>query len=122
VQEQIIRVLQTTPRFADRARDYDNILVHYEDLCDRPQETLDRLVRPFGLRAPEGWTSFKSAEHHILGNRMRFERGTVRKSERWKDELPRATRTAIEQRCRDYARSSRYHDSLTRILDPMFGS
>ncbi|MBK1668946.1 hypothetical protein CKO28_12985 [Rhodovibrio sodomensis] len=121
VQEQIVRVLQNTPSFADCAAEYDNLLVHYEDLCDRPQAVLAKVVRPIGLDAPEGWTSFKSAEHHILGNEMRFDAGTVRKSERWKRELPRVTRKAIEARCRDYARKSRYCDALTQILDPMFG-
>lgn len=122
VQEQIVRVLQSTSDFAAQARTYEDMVVHYEDLCDRPRDVLERIVRPLGLRAPEGWTSFKSAEHHILGNRMRFDAGTVRKSERWKHELSRTTRRAIEARCREYARKSRYHGALTRILDPMFGT
>ena len=122
VQEQIVRVLKSTPKFADRAQNYENLLVHYEELCDRPREVLDKVVRPLGLHAPEGFTSFKSAEHHILGNSMRFNEGTVRKSERWKHELSRTTRESIEARCRDYARKSPYHEDLTYILETMFGN
>lgn len=120
VQEQIVRVLTTTPAFAQRASDYRNVVVHYEDLCDEPGASVNRVIEPLGLTASSGSDSFKDVEHHILGNRMRFDAGIVRKSERWKRELSASTCRAIERRCRAYARNSIYRDSLERILDHMF--
>jgi hypothetical protein len=120
VQEQIVRVLTTTPAFAHRASDYRNVVVHYDDLCDEPQASVNRLIEPLGLRASTGWTSFKEGEHHILGNRMRFDIGVVQKSERWKRELSASTCRAIERRCRTYARNSSCREPLERILDHMF--
>jgi hypothetical protein len=120
VQEQIVRVLKTTSAFAAATATYADIVVHYEDLCDRPEATMEPLVRPLGLTAPKDWPSFKTVEHHILGNRMRFDAGVVRKSERWRSELPVSTRRAIENRCRRYARRSRYRDDLEHILEAMF--
>ena len=120
VQEQIIRVLKATPAFAGATTNYRDIVVHYEDLCDRPKATMETLVRPLGQTAPDDWPSFKEVEHHILGNRMRFDPGVVRKSERWRTELRESTCRAIEDRCRRYARRSPYRSALNRILDTMF--
>ena len=62
--------------------------VHYEDLCARPKEALDRLFRFIDVVPVQGLTHLGSEENHIIGNGMRFDMASeVRLDDRWKSNL-----------------------------------
>lgn len=62
--------------------------VRYEDLCRRTDETLDRLFRFLGVDPARHVRDFRSVEHHVIGNGMRFDTTSqVRLDERWKSEM-----------------------------------
>jgi hypothetical protein len=59
--------------------------IRYEDLCSRPEATLQRLFQFIGIDASLGLMPQRSDEHHIIGNGMRFD--TTREvvlDDRWK--------------------------------------
>jgi hypothetical protein len=62
--------------------------VHYEDLCARPKEALDRLFRFIDVVPVQSPTHLGSEENHIIGNGMRFDMASeVRLDDRWKSNL-----------------------------------
>jgi hypothetical protein len=72
------------------------LTVRYEDLCTAPDATLQSLYRFLGLR-PVARTDYRAVEQHILGNRMRLQRGSeIRLDERWREGLSPGDRQRIE--------------------------
>jgi hypothetical protein len=62
--------------------------IRYEDLCSRPEATLDRLFQFIGVDVSLGLMPQRSDEQHIIGNGMRFD--TTREvvlDDRWKSTL-----------------------------------
>lgn len=74
------------------------LTLRHEDLCREPEATLDRVLRFVGV-APEGRVpDFRSADHHIIGNRMRLSHTSeVRLDERWRTEMPADEIRAVER-------------------------
>lgn len=64
------------------------LTLRHEDLCREPGAGLDRVLRFVGV-TPEGRIpGFRSADHHIIGNRMRLSpTSEVRLDERWRTEM-----------------------------------
>ena len=64
------------------------IEIRYEDLCTRPEATLERLFQFIDVDTSLGLMPQRSDEHHIIGNGMRFD--TTREvvlDDRWKSAL-----------------------------------
>ena len=62
--------------------------VRYEDLCRDPANALRRVCSFVGVDPDRIVLDFRSAEHHVVGNGMRFDSTSeVRLDERWKTEL-----------------------------------
>ncbi len=68
--------------------------VRYEELCALPEETLLKIRRFLGLAPRQPRTDFRSFEHHVVGNGMRFDTTSeIRLDERWRTQLtPRQLR------------------------------
>lgn len=84
-------------RRARRAIPADRWLtVRYEDLCADPATTLRAIYDFIGIDG-QPRVDFRSAEHHVIGNRMRLQTGSeIRLDERWKQELSAAQIRSIE--------------------------
>ena len=92
------------------------LTIHYEDLCDRTDETLARIHRFIGVEPHPFCGDFKAVEHHILGNWMRHaERGVVTKDTRWEQELPPEDIAAVTAVARRFVRRHQNHP-LTPII------
>lgn len=64
------------------------IQVHYEDVCNNPVQTLDKILGFIGVNPAKKRLDFKSVEHHVVGNGMRLDDSEVIKlDERWKEQL-----------------------------------
>lgn len=62
--------------------------VRYEELCADPQKELGRLFEFLGVDPAKAEKDFRSVEHHVLGNGMRFDTTSeIRLDERWKSVL-----------------------------------
>ena len=48
------------------------MLLHYEDLCNDPQGTLDRVARFIGVEPVPMSTLLENSERHVIGNSMRL--------------------------------------------------
>lgn len=74
------------------------LTLRHEDLCREPEAALDRVLRFVGV-VPEGRVpDFRSADHHIIGNRMRLSQvSEIRLDERWRTEMPAVEVHAVER-------------------------
>jgi len=62
--------------------------VRYEQLCSAPEQTLKKLFSFIGVNSELIPASFRSVEHHIVGNGMRLDStDEIILDERWKTEL-----------------------------------
>lgn len=62
--------------------------VRYEDLCADPRGMVDRLCTFVGVPGPAHMESFKTREHHVIGNGMRFDQSNeVTLDDRWRTAL-----------------------------------
>jgi hypothetical protein len=62
--------------------------LRYEDLCARPEEELRRLFTFIGVDPGKSRMDFRSTDHHVVGNGMRFDTTTeIRIDERWRKVL-----------------------------------
>jgi Sulfotransferase family len=73
--------------------------LRYEDLCADPQAALERVYGFIGVHARNGFYNFRSADHHIIGNRMRLSSTSeIRLDETWKQALT-PEQMAVIERC-----------------------
>ncbi|WP_238742551.1 sulfotransferase domain-containing protein [Psychromonas antarctica] len=64
------------------------IKVHYEDICNHTEKTLDEIFKFIGVDPNKKRLDFKAVEHHVVGNGMRLDDSDVIKlDDRWKIEL-----------------------------------
>lgn len=64
------------------------MLLHYEELCADPQETLDRIARFIGVEPRSIPRNLQAVDHHIIGNSMRLKGiGEIREDRTWRDVL-----------------------------------
>jgi Sulfotransferase family len=62
--------------------------VRYEDLCQAPAATLRNVATFLGLEPNKIVLDFRSRDHHVIGNGMRFDTtSNVRLDDRWKTTL-----------------------------------
>jgi len=79
--EEAIEVLNTIPKSSW-------LKVQYENICRDTDNTLDKIYDFIGLDSSLKEKNFKSVEHHVLGNGMRFDTSDeIILDERWKKEL-----------------------------------
>lgn len=77
---------------AERTRRYIDpeswMTLRYEDLCARPQETLDRIARFVGVEPAPMPEPLDAGVRHIIGNSMRLKGlDEIRLDERWRERL-----------------------------------
>jgi len=61
---------------------------YYEDLCNNPEETLQRLFTFMEVDPEKRNTDFRLVEHHVVGNGMRLDScSEIRLDERWRSSL-----------------------------------
>lgn len=83
------------------------VKVHYEDICNNTEETLDKLFEFIGVDSSKKRLDFKTVEHHVVGNGMRLDDcDAIKLDERWKDKL---NDTDLKQ---FYRVAGEYHKSL----------
>jgi hypothetical protein len=64
------------------------IEVHYEALCTEPDRTLHQLFDFIGVDSVVGSRTFRSIEHHMIGNGMRLDSTPeIKLDERWREVL-----------------------------------
>jgi hypothetical protein len=75
------------------------LTLRHEDVCARPDETLQKVYEFIGVPAQDGVRDFRSVEQHIIGNRMRLSNTSeIRLDERWKQALTPEQMAMIEGR------------------------
>jgi hypothetical protein len=80
-EEEVSRVLGKVP--GDH-----KLMLRYEDLCADPDKELERVFRFLGVVPEDANLDFRSVEHHILGNAMRFEKTSeIKQDTKWMREL-----------------------------------
>jgi hypothetical protein len=78
---EIARILRKVP-------EERRLRLRYEDLCANPVKELERVFRFLGVAPEDANLDFRSVEHHILGNAMRFEKTSeIRQDTKWMREL-----------------------------------
>lgn len=64
------------------------IQVHYEDICNDTENTLDKVFEFIGVDSTKKRLDFKAVEHHVVGNGMRLDDSDVIKlDDRWRTQL-----------------------------------
>ena len=62
--------------------------VHYEDICNNTEKTLDTLFDFIGVDPSKKRLDFKTVEHHVVGNGMRLDDSEdIKLDDRWKEQL-----------------------------------
>lgn len=95
--------------------------IFYEDLCDDTEATLAKLYGFVGAPPCPFTGDFGNAEHHILGNVMRFREKQISKDSRWRTELTDKDLETIVTAGTAFARSRGHHplsDILRHYLGP----
>ena len=83
--------------------------IHYEDICNETEATLDEIFRFIGVEPSQKRLDFKSVEHHVVGNGMRLDSSeTISLDERWKTQLTDTELTDFEQIAGAYQRNLGY--------------
>ena len=64
------------------------VKIRYEDLCESPTKTLNKVFQMLGLEVIDSIKDFRNKNEHIIGNGMRFDSGSdIRLDDRWKNEF-----------------------------------
>lgn len=112
-QANIVRILREFP---------SSIMVYYEDLCERIDETLARIHRFLDLAPHPFPGDFKSIEHHILGNKMRLQDlGKIEKDTRWQRDLSAGDLAEISRLGLAFVRRHEHHP-LSEVITHYLGA
>ncbi|MDN2662789.1 sulfotransferase [Psychromonas sp. 14N.309.X.WAT.B.A12] len=85
------------------------IRVHYEDICNNTEQTLDTLFEFIGVDPAKKRLDFKTVEHHVVGNGMRLDDSEViQLDDRWKTLLSEGELQTYYQVTGDYHRHLGY--------------
>jgi len=77
--------------------------VHYEDICNHTEKTLDALFEFVGVDPSKKRLDFKTVEHHVVGNGMRLDDSEeIILDERWKGLLDENELLTYHQVAGDY--------------------
>ena len=76
--------------------------VFYEELCERPDETLNAICKFVGADAHSFDGDFGTTEHHVLGNDMRINSRRITKNEAWREALSAEDYEEVERGVRDF--------------------
>lgn len=107
-----VRTDRACARVASWMSPQDVLTLKYEEVCQEPQVTLDRIFSFAGLMRSNSAGDASAATSHILGNAMRLnENRAITLDERWKGDLGRAELTAFEAIAGDYNRSRGYKEN-----------
>ena len=70
--------LQETHIDSNSTMDKDKwIKVHYEDVCNHTEKTLDTIFDFIGVDSSKKRLDFKTVDHHVVGNGMRLDDSEV---------------------------------------------
>ncbi|CAM2868831.1 sulfotransferase domain-containing protein [Moritella viscosa] len=85
------------------------IKVHYEDICNNTEETLDKLFEFIGVDSKNKRLDFKTVDHHVVGNGMRLDESEeIKLDDRWKEELSDTELVKFSQVAGEYCHSLGY--------------
>ena len=85
----------------------DWMQVHYEDICNETEKTLNKIFDFIGVDSNKKRLDFKTVEHHVVGNGMRLDDSEIIKlDERWKEKL------SAEDLLKYHQVTGIYHQSL----------
>ncbi len=85
------------------------IKVHYEDICNNTEATLNNIFNFTGVDPNKKRLDFKSVEHHVIGNGMRLDDSEeIKLDERWKEQLSDEELAIFEQVAGEYHRKLGY--------------
>ena len=85
------------------------IKVHYEDLCNQTETSLDKIFEFVEVDPSKKRLDFKTVEHHVVGNGMRLDDSAVIKlDDRWREELTKQEVKRFEQVAGKYSNSLGY--------------
>jgi hypothetical protein len=85
------------------------IKVHYEDICNNTESTLDKLFNFIGVDPSKKRLDFKAVEHHVVGNGMRLDDSDVIKlDDRWKEQLSESELASFYQAAGEYHKKLGY--------------
>jgi Sulfotransferase family len=88
-----------------------HLSIRYEDLCDSPEEQIQRILGFLGVRNEELLTAPRPP-HHIIGNRMLREfHGGIEKDEKWRTVLGQGEQADILRVASPYADVFRYSET-----------
>jgi len=83
--------------------------VHYEDICNDTEKTLDKLFEFIGVDPSLKRLDFKTVEHHVVGNGMRLDDSEeIKLDDRWKQLLDKNELAIYHQVTGDYHQSLGY--------------
>jgi hypothetical protein len=83
--------------------------IHYEELCAKPQATLETICRFLGLDTAKVTLDFRAKTQHVIGNGMRLDTtAEIRLDERWKTHLTPEDLRIFDQVAGDLNRSYGY--------------
>lgn len=83
--------------------------VHYEDVCNQTESTLDSIFSFIGVDPSKKRLDFKTVEHHVVGNGMRLDSSeTIKLDDRWKLGLSAEELAMFETIAGDYQRNLGY--------------
>lgn len=87
-------------------------LLRYEDLCKDPAAEISHLARSMGLTLTTPELSFRDADHHIVGNRMRIrDTSEIVPDESWREQLDEREVQEILSRTRHYRQRLGYAEN-----------
>ena len=85
------------------------IQVHYEDICNNTEQTLNTLFNFIGVDSSKKRLDFKTVEHHVVGNGMRLDDSEdIKLDDRWTELLTKEELAAYHQITGNYHKSLGY--------------
>ena len=86
-------------RLKSRIAPSDYLLVHYEELCRAPEETLDLVCQFLGVQPYPIVSEVNDHVHHVIGNEMRNQRvRSIECDDEWRTDLPQPLNAKCKQR------------------------
>ena len=85
------------------------IKVHYEDICNSTEKTLNKIYEFIGVEPDKKRLDFKTVEHHVVGNGMRLDSSEeIKIDDQWKTKLTAEELSEFDAVAGDYLRSMGY--------------
>ena len=105
------KTYEESQRLYDRFNADHRLNIRYEDLCDDPSGTVNRVTDMLGLDRQPMVADFRSVDQHIVGNAMRLASSSqIRVDQKWRDALTPADIETFERVAGSLNRRLGYQD------------